>query len=101
MYQEITSSVLFWRCYGPKRDILDYWGTAFLTLKGVTLRQVTLTEIYFDVGVIHGRIATSKAPLFSSYTVELESKFIFLLSFPNLSMTSLIILFKGVNALTY
>ena len=21
---------LIWRCYGPKRDILDYWGTIYI-----------------------------------------------------------------------
>ena len=23
---------LIWRCYGPKRDILDYWGTNIFCL---------------------------------------------------------------------
>ena len=23
---------LIWRCYGPKRDILDYWGTILYCL---------------------------------------------------------------------
>ena len=23
---------LIWRCYGPKRDILDYWGTKIFCL---------------------------------------------------------------------
>ena len=64
------------------------------------LNQLYLTAMFFDVGVIPGTIATTLAPLLSSYIVEIDTNFNFLLSIPKLSITSLIRIFKGIYSLT-
>ena len=59
------------------------------------LKFVSSSTIYEDN---NGAIVV--APLLSSYIVELETNLSFSISIPKLSITSLIRLFKGSNALT-
>ena len=46
---------LIWRCYGPKRDILDYWGTnIFVYYLIISYRKIKVYRVEtIDMGRSH------------------------------------------------
>ena len=46
---------LIWRCYGPKRDILDYWGKIrFFNYPIISYRKIKVYRVEtIDMGISH------------------------------------------------
>ena len=97
-----------WPCK-PLMKISSFWFSDSIfqitnSFPTCCLNQWYFTAMCFDEGVVLVLVATTMAPLFSSYKVDLDTNFSFSLSITKLSFIFLIIslirIFKGRSYLT-
>ena len=63
---------LIWICYGPKRDILDYWGIFFVYYPIISYQRIKVYRVEkMDMGKSHWNNGVSGTVLISIHTMVL------------------------------